>query len=64
MKISPNETRELGKRIIEEATALKVENLQLRSALTAIRDRIWRDNETYDERIGDLKWLATEALES
>jgi hypothetical protein len=43
--------------------ALELDNLQLRSALTAIRDRIWTDGETYDERIGDLKWLATEALE-
>jgi hypothetical protein len=41
--------------------ALEVENLQLRSALTAIRDRLWTDGESYDERIGDLKWLATEA---
>lgn len=39
------------------------ENLQLRSALTAIRDRLWTDGESYDERIGDLKWLAREALE-
>lgn len=44
--------------------ALEVENLQLRSALTAIRDRIWTDGESYDERIGDLKWLAIEALGS
>lgn len=43
--------------------ALKMENLQLRSALTAIRDRLWTDGESYDERIGDLKWLAREVLE-
>lgn len=62
MKISSGETRDLGRKIVDQAIALEIENLQLRSALTAIRDRIWRDNETYDERIGDLKWLATEAL--
>jgi len=43
--------------------ALETENLQLRSALTAIRDRLWTDGEPYDERIGDLKWLATEVLD-
>lgn len=32
-------------------------------ALTAIRDRLWTDGEPYDERIGDLKWLAAEALQ-
>lgn len=47
----------------EPTNLMELENLQLRSALTAIRDRIWRDGETYDERIGDLKWLAREALE-
>lgn len=35
---------------------------RLRVALEAIRDRIWTDGEPYDERIGDLKWLATEVL--
>lgn len=33
-------------------------------ALRSIHGRLWRDNEPYDERIGDLKALALAALTS
>lgn len=40
-----------------------VEIDRLRKALETIRDRLWRDDEPYDERIGDLKYIARETLD-
>lgn len=43
-------------RLSEASLAIAVETLR------SIHGRLWRDNEPYDERIGDLKSLALAAL--
>lgn len=64
LTMQPDLMRAMEKALSDEIASFMRQN-RLSIAVNALREihgRLWRDNEPYDERIGDLKSLALAAL--